>query len=102
MAVEKVPVDEYSGNWLSYDAWTKTYDYNVRFSAKMQLVTLYSGRSAKGAVIKDLNTGKQYQMFMTDFISAIIANVVDHGLFPEMEWEAVKRGANYGIRPVTQ
>ena len=98
MAVDRVPVDK-NGNWLSYDGWCEGWDTNVKFSAQMEVVSLYSGRSAKGAVVKDVDTDKKYQVFMTDFIDAVRGHQVAYGVFPWMEWEACKRGANYGIRP---
>jgi len=103
MGVERVPLKTYGklDEWDTYPSYGNVrWDTNVRFEAHMEVTGMYSGRSAKGACVTDKNTGKEYHMFMTDLIKALRALTVDKGVFPVMEWEACKRGMNYGIRPV--
>lgn len=103
MGVERVPLEQWNSDerWATYASYGHTkWDSNVRFEAHMEVTGMYSGRSAKGACVIDKNTGKEYHMFMTDLIKALRALTVDKGVFPVMEWEACKRGMNYGIRPV--
>lgn len=103
MPVTRVPLKTWGNTdeWDTYASYAHArWDENVRFEAHMEITGMYSGRSAKGACVTDLITGKEYHMFMTDLIKALRALSVEKGVFPVMEWEACKRGSNYGIRPV--
>jgi hypothetical protein len=102
MAVDRVPIDK-DGNWLSYDAWNDGgYDTNVTFEAHMEITGMYTGRSAKGLKVTDLNTGRDYHMFVSDFIKTVPLVTIVMGCYPKMTWTVSKRGSNYGIKPVVK
>lgn len=109
--ITQVPVDG-NGNWLSYAggvAYTKPdgsrgyglfWSDEVTFEAVMKIDGMYTGYSAKGLQVRDIDTDKVYNMFVSDFIKAAPRYVITNGVFPKMEWTVSKRGNNYGIKPV--
>lgn len=107
--ITQVPVDD-EGNWLSYDGGFYSHKANrfmydlyttdITFRAHMEIDGMYAGRSAKGLTVKDLYTGKEYNMFISDFINTVKHVTIQNGVYHPMLWTASKRGSNYGIKPV--
>jgi 5-methylthioribose kinase len=64
------------------------------FHAEMAVVGMETGRSAKRIVLKDINTGKTYPLFVADIVKLL------QGTLLTGTWEACKRGKNYGVRKV--
>lgn len=94
----EVPVDK-DGNWLQYPSYQQTEWKPVDpFHARMSVVGMYSGRSAKGIYLND-DTGKKYPMFVSDLVAALQNDglVMEDGWMIGW-WTAGKRGANYGVR----
>lgn len=107
--ITQVPVDD-NGNWLSYDGGYFShaqgkyvhgnYTTEITFEAVMKISGMYTGYSAKGLEVTDLNTGKTYHMFVSDFVKTIGHATIRNGVYDSMLWTASKRGSNYGIKPV--
>ena len=93
----EVPVDK-NGNWMQYPGYDATYVPVDPFYSAMYVDGMYSGRSAKGVILKD-ETGKKYPMFIADLVKAL----QNPDMFMSMGtmrgyWAATKRGANYGVK----
>jgi hypothetical protein len=95
----KVPVDQH-GNWLSYPTYQHTHWETVQpFFAVLEMDGMQTGRSSKLFILKDVETGKEYPMFVADLMRGIQDKAlrVHDGKLSAM-WTASKRGANYGIK----
>ena len=95
--IREAPFDR-NGNMQSYPApngypaWRTTMVETPPFEATMVVVGMETGRSAKRLILRDVNTGKTYPMFVAD----IVKWLEDMPL--TATWEPCKRGQNYGIR----
>lgn len=100
-----VPVDN-NGNWLSYpDYRHKGWELVHPFYAELEILSMYHGRSAKGLNLRDVNTGKEYPMFIGDLVDALkngtfSVEQTEEGGRLKGWWTASKRGANYGLKAV--
>src|SRR5688572_22695570 len=72
---------------------------NRVFLASMELQPeIKRGRSAKYVMLKDVESGELYPMFVVDLVDAISRGTVRQGIFPATYWRVQKRGQNYGLR----
>lgn len=94
----EVPFDK-GGNMLHYPMYRDcTWDVLWPFDATMEVDGMMSGRSAKYLILKDVDTGKEYPMFVSDLIDFIQnGGIVKDGRLTT-KWMASKKGTNYGIR----
>lgn len=94
-----VPVDK-SGNWQSYDGYADRWEKVEPFLAELEIVEMYSGRSAKGIILADPVSAVQYPMFIGDLVAYIKnGGLISNGTICSW-WTASKRGQNYGIKPI--
>ena len=70
---------------------------NEVFEANLRVESFSRGRSAANFNVKNMQTGAEYTMFLTDFLDLLQKHVLDHGETPRLKWCFAKRGANYGI-----
>lgn len=106
----QVPVDK-NGNWMAYPDWRFTGWETIHqpFYAVMEIDGMETGRSAKRVILKNVDTGQKYPMFVADLVGGIKegAFIVTVGQLQSSGkisgwWTACKRGANYGIKAVSQ
>lgn len=104
----KVPVGE-DGNWLGYAFHGhKNWELVTPFYAELEILSMYTGRSAKGLVLRDVDTGREFPMFISDLVDVFQNEtlvVIEHtqaGGRLKGQWTACKRGSNYGIRAVRE
>jgi hypothetical protein len=107
--IPEVPVDK-DGNWLNFPStwngggWEKVLQ---PFYAVMEIDGMRTGRSSKIVILKDVETGKTYPMFVSDLVDGIAkgnfeirpATPTEGGRIVAY-WTGSKRGANYGIKAV--
>jgi ABC-type phosphate transport system auxiliary subunit len=79
-----------------YSAGQYDWRENVPFKKLLTLDSLYSGRSAKGVIWRDMD-GNTYPMFVTDLIELINLHELAYGKVLAY-WVVQKRGENYGLR----
>lgn len=100
--VLEYPVNE-AGNFMSYanEYWQKpTMVPNIPFEAELEIYSYSRGRSSATFDLRDVVTGKQYPMFLTDMLT-VIQSIDIIGSRVKGHWVARKRGANYGIGYIT-
>jgi hypothetical protein len=89
----------YPNNYSSYPLFGTKMHPIVPFTAEMKLIDYTKGRSAVNFIFKDLETGRTYPMFLTDFYKIARDDILKNGILSKRQWTIVKRGANYGIVP---
>lgn len=87
----------HSGRYLLVDAivWKENYE----FEDSLKLTSMSRGRSAANFNLKSETDGRNYNLFMTDTVDIIQNCEIKNGVITG-NWTFVKRGANYGIKPV--
>lgn len=105
--IPEVPVDD-NGNWLSYPSYLHKGWETVPqpFYAEFEIDGMHVGRSAKNVILKDVNTGKTYPMFIADLVKGIQNGdftIEQHAGTGRISgwWTGSKRGANYGIKAIS-
>src|SRR4051812_20418369 len=98
MPATEAPYDG-QGNLMNYpETWRGAQMHPVQeFTGTLKLIDYTKGRSAVNFIFQDMNTGRQYPMFLKDFFD--LADKMTHGVITR-KWTVVKRGQNYGIAPV--
>lgn len=105
--IPEMPVDK-DGNWMDYPVYGHVGWETIHqpFYARMQVDGMRTGRSSKKIILKDVDTGKTYPMFVSDMVAAFqvgsfqISTDEDGAGIITAYWTGAKRGANYGIKPV--
>jgi hypothetical protein len=87
----------HSRRYLLVDAivWKENYE----FEDSLKLTSMSRGRSAANFNLRSETDGRNYNLFMTDTVDLIQNCEIKNGVI-KGKWTFVKRGANYGIRPV--
>ena len=96
-----VPYNEARREFLSYPGWGSTLVPADRFWAVLEVTGYGRGRSAVTIELASPD-GTTYPMFISDFVELVKTYNHDYempGCY-SLDWEFVKRGANYGIRAV--
>jgi len=72
------------------------------FNATMQIQNcVVAGSSVKRLVIQDINTFKEYPLFVKDLLDIINKVGVREGGFVTGRWKVKKRGTSYGLALMT-
>lgn len=98
----QMPVDS-NGNFIHYPSWNVASweTLHVPFWAVCEIDGMFSGRSAKYLILKDVGTGRTWPMFISDLVNSIQNNVVEvKDAKLKAYWFGSKKGANYGMKPV--
>jgi hypothetical protein len=69
-----------------------------KFEAQMFITGQERGRSAARFTVKDISTGVEYPVFMSDMLTLLTTASVNEGYTPLLHWEVCKKGQNYGLR----
>ena len=102
----EMPVDE-NGNWIDWAGYSHARWETVHqpFPASFEIDGMRTGRSSKKVILKDVETGRLYPMFVSDLVKGVQQG--DFELSYENGagrlsglWTGSKRGANYGIKAV--
>lgn len=72
---------------------------NTTFRASMQFTGMTRGRSAARFCITEVESGVEYEMFMTEAL-ALLKNLTMKGGVITGWWTFCKRGSNFGIRAI--
>lgn len=108
-----MPVDT-NGNWL-HDGGGYVRSENGRFvygdpdwfivqepfEASLEIDGLNTGRSAKYATVRNIESGITYPMFVSDLLDVVRYGEVSDGRM-RGRWTGTKRGQNYGIKIVKE
>ena len=70
---------------------------SAQFHATLKVSGMYSGRSAKGIVLRNETTGDIYYLFIKELLDIFEKVGVQKGGYITAMWKYVKRGMNYGI-----
>ena len=73
---------------------------NDAFDASMEFQCFQRGRSSATAVLKDMATGVQYEMFLSDFQDVMTSNAISACVIAGT-FAFVKKGANFGVKLVS-
>jgi hypothetical protein len=68
-----------------------------QFFAELQIDDMYSGRSAKGFIARDIKTNKTYTFFIRDFLDMMKKTKIKQGGLVSGMWGWKKRGQSFGI-----
>ena len=109
----QMPTDK-DGNWQHFPMSTfeRVGDQYVRhpnhwvivqepFYAVLEIDRMNTGRSAKYATVRNVETGVTYPMFVSDLLDVIRYAEVSEGQM-RGTWTGSKRGQNYGIKIVKE
>lgn len=99
MTVTHAPYSS-GGELLSYPSGIVQWRPIIPFRASLTFVGHGRGRSAVTFNWRD-EDGHVWPMFVTDLAGLLGETVLDHGRTPVLTWTVRKRGANYGIHPVS-
>lgn len=82
-----------------YDRIGPEWRPNYTFPATMRFTGMTRGRSAARFCITDVESGVEYEMFMSEALDLLKTLTMKDGII-EGWWTFCKRGANYGIRSI--
>lgn len=97
-----IPFDA-DGNQMTYCTgydvahYGATWQPNLEFVATLRYVTFERGRSAAHLYFEDVETDKQYVMFLIELDDILKHNAM-HGNCVTGRWTFTKRGQNYGVK----
>lgn len=69
-----------------------------KFQAQMIITGMERGRSAARFTVKDIGTGIEYPVFMSDMLTLVTTTDVIKGYTDLLYWEVCKKGSNYALR----
>jgi len=100
----KVPLSQ-DGHLFSYvDGYVSNNNSiiwvdNFVLTSTLKIYDYGRGRSAVHFLVED-NTGRKYNMFLTDMFHAITHFKIEGSVIMHDRWTICKRGANYGIEAI--
>ncbi|MFE5290421.1 hypothetical protein ACFRAQ_36205 [Nocardia sp. NPDC056611] len=99
--LSEIPFNTVTGHMEAFPSPQSEWRANESFDASLRIVGTVRGQSAARYVAEDIETGRQYPMFMTEMLAIIQTATIDRGVIAGT-WIGCKRGANYGIRLESQ
>jgi len=101
MANKQVPFNK-EGDMMGYPDYEwrigSFLDINTEFKAKMQYDSYSRGRSSIKLHFIDLNTNKNYEMFMTEFDRIMNLGLINSNSYLSGIFGFHKKGKNFGLR----
>ena len=96
------PFFKANGNLLDYPSWNPEMmewkEVSKPFLAALECIRFGRGRSSVTFIWKDVNTGSEYSMFVSDMFDLIKSGGIVGSDIVKGYWKVVKKGANYVIK----
>lgn len=92
-----VPFDD-KGNQMGHDYGVSSWETNKVFKVEIKFIKFSQGRSSVKARFKDIKTGREYEMFFSDFEYLVQSEILSYGYYLDY-FHFEKRGANWGLVP---